>query len=123
MTVRNAVAVLGTTVAITGLAAPPASADDPPGTSDDCTLTWVTAEAIGSGQYFGDARLWCPVAATTGWRWELDGVEVERGTQSPLGPGEVPVFDDLDLTAAPGRQLCFIPQAWGNDKGSACVTT
>lgn len=121
MTVRNVVVGLGITVAVGALVAPQASAD--PGTSDECTLTWVTAEAFGGGQYFGDARLQCPIPTDTGWRWELDGVEVERGTQSRLGPGEVPVFADLNLTTAPGRQLCFFPQAWGNDMGSACVTT
>lgn len=125
MSVRNIVVALGTTVVITGLATPSANAstDDPPGPSDDCTLVEVTAEALGAGQYFGDARLSCPVTTDTGWRWELDGVEVERGSQTPLGPGEVPVFDDIEVTTTPGRQLCFLPQAWGNDKGRACVTT
>jgi hypothetical protein len=123
---RNAVVGLGVAVAIIGLAAPLASAsplDPPPGSSDECTLTWVSAEAFGSGRYFGDSRLQCPVPTDTGWRWELDGVEIERGTQSRLGPGEVPVFDDLEVATAPGRELCFFPQAWGDDKGRACVTT
>jgi hypothetical protein len=122
---RNVVTVLCAAVAIAGLAAPLASAatDDPPGTSDECTLTWVTAEAFGGGQYFGDSRLQCPIPTDTGWRWELDGVELERGTQGRLGPGEVPVFADIEVVAAPGRELCFFPQAWGNDMGKACIAT
>lgn len=120
MTLRNAVPVLCVAVALTGLTSPPAAASP---RSDECTLTWVTAESFGSGRYFGDARLQCPVPTDTGWRWELDGVEIERGTQSRLGPGEVPVFDDIEVTTTPGRRLCFFPQAWGNDKGTACVTT
>lgn len=124
MAIRNVIAVLGAAVAITGLAPlASASTDDPPGTSDDCTLTWVTAESFGSGQFFGDSRLQCPIVTDTGWRWELDGVEIERGTQSPLGPGEVPVFADIQVNTTSGRELCFFPQAWGNDKGKACVTT
>jgi hypothetical protein len=35
----------------------------------------------------------------------------------------VPVFADIEVATTPGQQLCFFPQAWGNDKGRACVTT
>jgi len=122
VTVRNVLAVLGTAAVLTAMSAVPvnASTGDP---SDDCTLIWVTADSFGSDYYFGDARLQCPVVTSTSWRWELDGVEVDRASQSPLGPGEVPVFDDLEIATNPGQELCFFPQAWGNDKGKACVTT
>lgn len=48
-----------------------------------------------------------------------------------LGPGAVPVFDDIQPAAQPGQRLCFIPMAQvgrprkgqsGNDKGQACLT-
>lgn len=114
-------AIVASTVAVfTGLAVPAAA--DPPGTSDDCTLTWVQIEELEPDYYFGDARLQCPVKATVGGRWELDGQEVRSFTEQQ-GPGEVAVFDDLDRVFAPGRELCFIATAWFGDKGKDCLTT
>lgn len=110
------------TAAVLASALPANATDDPPGTSDDCTLVWVTVEPAGELGYFGDARLNCPVAADLGWRWELDGREIERAYDGKRGPGEVAVFDDLAVNATPGQELCFIPQAWFNDKGRACLT-
>jgi hypothetical protein len=106
---------------LTCLSAPVASADDP-GTSDDCTFSWVLIEELSDGYYFGDARLQCPVLATVGGRWELDGQEVRR-FEEKQGPGEVAVFDDLQPVTRPGQQLCFIVTAWGGDKGRDCLTT
>lgn len=114
-------AVATATVAVLAAFAAPAAADDPPGTSDDCTLNWVTNDELEPGYYFGDARLQCPVKATVGGRWTLDGREVKSYTEQ-LGPGEVPVFDDLQISAQPGQVLCFVVTAWGNDKGQACLT-
>ncbi|MBM7785140.1 hypothetical protein [Tenggerimyces flavus] len=110
------------TVAVLANALPATAADDPPGTSDECSFVWATVDPIGDGWYFGDARLNCPVATDLGWRWELDGREIERAADGRRGPGEVPIFDDIEVHGTPGQELCFFPTAWGNDRGSACLT-
>ncbi|MFI5728797.1 hypothetical protein ACIA49_01675 [Kribbella sp. NPDC051587] len=106
--------------AILGCLAGPAFADPP--TSDDCTLTSVGLEQLEPGHFFGEARMQCPVRADIGGRWTLDGVQV-RTLADHQGPGEVYVLDDYELSAQPGRELCFIATAWGNDKGKRCLTT
>ena len=114
-------AVAAASVAALVASAVPAAAADDPETSDDCSLIWVTNDELEPGYYFGDARLQCPVKATVGARWTLDGREIRRYSEQ-LGPGEVPVFDDIQPAAQPGQRLCFIAMAWGNDKGQACLT-
>jgi hypothetical protein len=106
----RALAVAATSVAALVASAVPAVAADDPETSDDCSLIWVTNDELEPGYYFGDARLQCPVKATVGARWTLDGREIRRYSEQ-LGPGEVPVFDDIQPAAQPGQRLCFIAMA------------
>lgn len=121
MRTRALTLTAATIAALAGFVAPAAADDPPPGNSDECTLSWVLAEELEPDYYFGDARLQCPVRTTVGGRWELDGQVVDSYTEQ-LGPGEVPVFDDLQLSAQPGQRLCFFVTAWGNDKGQDCLT-